>query len=42
VEIPFVVAPDDADSTVVFVVGWQACDDRVCFRPEQREFAVRP
>jgi uncharacterized protein YyaL (SSP411 family) len=42
VEIPFVVAPDDADSTVVFVVGWQACDDRVCFRPEQREFAIRP
>ena len=42
IEIPFVVAPDDAASTVVFVVGWQACDDRVCFRPEQREFAIRP
>ena len=42
IEIPFTVTPEDDASTVVFVVGWQACDDRVCFRPEQREFTIRP
>ena len=41
-EVPFEVARNAPESTVVFLVGWQACDERVCFRPEEIEFAIRP
>ncbi len=42
VEIPFTLTREDPASTVILVVGWQACDDRVCFRPEQRELTIDP
>lgn len=41
-EVPFEVTREAPGSTVVFMVGWQACDERVCFRPEEVEFAIRP
>lgn len=40
--VAFSVVRDTPESTVVFMVGWQACDERVCFRPEEVEFAIRP
>ena len=41
-EVPLVVSRETPESTVVFMVGWQACDERVCYRPEEVEFAIRP
>ena len=40
--IPVAITPDGSGDPVVMVFGWQACDDRVCFRPRQVEFVVRP
>ena len=40
--IPISVRPEDPAIPVVLVFGWQACDDRVCFRPRQVEFVIRP
>ncbi len=40
VEIPIVVRPESPGGSVVVSLGWQACDDRVCFQPRRVELVI--
>ena len=42
IEIPLRVVRDSPEETVVVQIGWQACDDRVCFRPRRADIAIKP
>ena len=38
--IPMTIHRNSPKTTVVLVLGWQACDDRVCLMPRQVEFTI--
>jgi uncharacterized protein YyaL (SSP411 family) len=40
VDLPITVTRESPESAVVLSVGWQACTDSVCLRPEQFELKV--
>ena len=42
VDLPVVIERSAPDSTVVLRVGWQACTDTECLRPEQVELSILP
>ena len=42
IDIPIRVVRDSPEETVVVRIGWQACDDRVCFQPRRQEIAIEP